>query len=173
MIFYFFLSYYILLLGFLLLLNALLLLLPKDKTAAEFQHDKPFISILIAARNEEENIFSCLQAVAALSWPTDKFEVLVGDDQSSDGTGAMVQEFIKDKPNFRLVSIDQNLGQARGKANVLAHLARQAKGEFFFITDADVRVPALWIQSLLANSDTKKVIVSGATFMQDSSLFCY
>lgn len=173
MTFYFFLSYYLLLLFFLLLLNILQNVLKKDNKADTFQKEKPFISILIAARNEESNILSCLQAVAGLSWPAEKLEVLVGDDQSSDKTGELVKNFIKDKPNFKIFRIEKNLGKARGKANVLAHLAREAKGSFFFITDADVRVPSSWIQSLLANCEGKQVIVSGATYMEANSLFGY
>ena len=60
----------------------------------------PHVSILIAARNEEENIISCLEAISQLDYPTEKFSVWIGDDDSSDTTAALVENFIADKSNF-------------------------------------------------------------------------
>lgn len=172
--FFFLAGYYGILFVYLFVLILLLFILKKDRPASSYSgHHQPFVSILIAARNEEDNILACLQAVAALSWPADKFEVLIGDDQSDDKTGELVQAFIRDKKNFHLYRIEENLGNAKGKANVLANLARKAKGEFFFITDADIRVPQYWIQSLLANHGNKIGIVSGATRMEEDSFFAY
>ncbi|HVD97037.1 MAG TPA: glycosyltransferase [Cytophagaceae bacterium] len=147
--------------------------LKEDKPASSFNASPPFVSILIAARNEEENILDCLRAIDGLSWPSDKMEVLIGDDQSTDKTAVLVETFIRHKYNFRLIHIEKNLGEAKGKANVLANLAQEAKGEFFFITDADIQVPSNWIQSLLANKQEKTGIVSGVTQMHVASVFEY
>jgi glycosyltransferase involved in cell wall biosynthesis len=76
-----------------------------------------------------------------LSFPASDLEVLIGNDDSEDRTALLVEEFIKDKPNFRQFHIRHTIGLARGKANVLAQLAMQAEGEYFFITDADIEVP--------------------------------
>ncbi len=166
-------GYYCILLVYLLVLLILFFTRKKDNPAAAFAGEQPFISVLVAARNEEDNILSCLEALAALSWPSDRLEVLIGDDQSEDRTAEVVQQFIASSPHFHLYSIRENLGVAKGKANVLANLARKAKGEFFFITDADIRVPSQWIQSLLANREKSMGIVSGATRMEEHSFFSY
>jgi len=64
----------------------------------------PFISILIAARNEQDNIIDCLTALEHLTWPKEKFEVLIGNDHSEDNTKILVEDYIKDKSNFQLYS---------------------------------------------------------------------
>ncbi len=127
----------------------------------------PTVSILIAARNEETTILSCLQAVAQLNYPTGAIEVLIGNDGSTDQTGSIVTEFIADKPRFQLMNITEAVSGLRGKANVLAQLARQAQGEWLFFTDADTQVPADWINAMLAGSHpgptAKAGIITGVT----------
>lgn len=129
----------------------------------------PFISILIAARNEEANIVSCLQAISKLEYPIDRFEVWVGDDQSTDRTKELVTEFVQDHPNFYLHTIEENLGKAKGKANVLAHLAHKAKGEVFCITDADVIVPTSWLKGLVTHWDENVGMITGITLVSGKS----
>lgn len=123
----------------------------------------PKVSILVAARNEEKNIRECLKSLAALHYPQDKYEVLVGDDHSTDRTFEIASALCEDHPQIKVVKIGENLGYARGKANALAHLAREATGEFYFITDADCRVRRDWIQSLLSAQDIPVGIVIGTT----------
>lgn len=93
----------------------------------------PAVSILIAARNEEHTIVRCLQALEKLDYPREKLDILIGDDASTDNTYRMVRQYIQNKPQYRCVTISQNLGSARGKANVLAHLARMAKTDYFLL----------------------------------------
>ena len=139
----------------------------KGKSFNEF----PFVSVLIAARNEESRILSCLMALDKLDYPKDKIEILVGDDLSEDGTKAVVVEYIKDKPGFQLCEITERKGVAKGKANVLAHLAHKATGEFFFITDADIEVPATWVKGLLGHWNEKIATVSGVTMIAGDRVF--
>ena len=124
------------------------------------------ISILIAARNEEKNIVECLQHLEKLHYPKDLIQIIIGDDHSEDNTLSIIENYISGKPHFSVVNIEENLGKARGKANVLAHLAHKANGEYFFITDADIRVPSEWINSLLPHIQNKKNIVSGTTIVK-------
>lgn len=131
----------------------------------------PFVSVLIAVRNEEGRILHCLKALEKLDYPPEKIEVLIGDDQSEDNTKSVVLDFIGKKEIYRLIEVKERMGNAKGKANVLAHLAQEAKGDFFFITDADMEVPSSWIRSLLGYWDEKTGTVSGVTFIRGSRLF--
>jgi 1,2-diacylglycerol 3-beta-glucosyltransferase len=132
--------------------------------------DNPTISILIAARNEEASILSCLKAIERLHYPADKIDVWIGDDQSTDATNSLITTFIQHKPNFHLVSIQPSKSHVKGKANVLAQLAKFATGELFFITDADIHVPPTWIESLLFGFKNRVGIVSGSTIVDGSGL---
>lgn len=129
------------------------------------------VSILIAARNEEATIGACLQAVSQLDYPTDQFEVLIGNDASTDQTGSVVAGFIADKPHFRLCDITEARGTVRGKANVLAQLAHQARGEFLFFTDADTEVPPTWLTAMLARFSPKTGLITGVTMPRGHMLF--
>lgn len=131
---------------------------------------QPRISILIAARNEEHTILRCLNAIDALEYPKDKVEVLIGDDDSDDNTRAIVDNYISGKPNYRCITITENMGLARAKANVLAHLARLATTDLFFYTDADIAVPPAWVQSMLAPLTPEVGVVTGITTISGPKL---
>ena len=132
-------------------------------------HTNSFVSILVAARNEEENILSCLKALGELNYSN--YEVWIGNDGSTDKTQELIEAFIKDKPNFNILNITQNLGEAKGKSNVLAQLVHKAKGDFFFITDADIQVPNNWIDYMLSSFYEGVGVVSGFTVTGGTNLF--
>jgi cellulose synthase/poly-beta-1,6-N-acetylglucosamine synthase-like glycosyltransferase len=131
----------------------------------------PLLSLLVAARNEEQHIVQCLQALNELNYPKNNIQILVGNDQSEDATAALVIAFIKDKPQFKLLNITHTLGNARGKANVLAHLAQKATGTIYAITDADIIVNQQWAKELVSHfTDDKLAIVSGLTMVHDKPI---
>lgn len=133
--------------------------------------DLPKVSVLVAARNEEHTIRRCLEALNKLSYPKDKIEILIGNDESTDGTVKVVDDFIRNKKQFAFYNITVKLGKAKGKANVLAHLAQIATGEFLFVTDADIAVPENWIQNMLPHFETGTAIVSATTYVEGNTLF--
>ncbi len=131
----------------------------------------PFVSVLLAVRNEEDNILGCLEALAALEYTDTRLEVLIGDDASEDSTAALVNDFIQNKPNFHYFLIQENLGNARGKANVLAQLAHHAEGDYLFFTDADVAVAADWLEGISYFKDKKVGVLNGFTLVEAKNLF--
>lgn len=124
---------------------------------------QPFVSILVAARNEEDSVAQCLQSLMELDYPKEKYEILVGNDQSTDTTGSILDDWKSKSDNIKIYNIDDQLGSAKGKANVLAHLAQHARGEYFFITDADCTVNPKWIRALLGAYNNRVGIVLGIT----------
>lgn len=124
---------------------------------------EPMVSILVAARNEEENVAACIESLLRLEYPSDKLEILVGDDMSLDDTAEIVKGFAVESNLVRLYSMDSNVQYSKGKANVLAHLAKHATGDFFFITDADCQVNPGWIKGLLSAYDEQVGIGVGVT----------
>lgn len=131
----------------------------------------PFVSILIAARNEETTISDCLRALNQLNFPADCLEVLIGNDQSTDQTAAAARTFIADKPHFRLISVAESIAGLMGKANVLAQLARQSQGQYLFFTDADTQVPVDWISVMIRQFTDNVGIVTGITLPEGPTLF--
>lgn len=124
----------------------------------------PRVSILVAARNEEAALPRCLASLRALDYPAELVEILVGDDASTDGTRAVAEAALAGYAGrYQVVPITENLGQARGKANVLAHLARAAQADYLLITDADIAVPPTWVPAMLAHAAPGVGTVTGLT----------
>ncbi|WP_276497028.1 glycosyltransferase [Pontibacter litorisediminis] len=162
-------AYFILYFSLFLVLLALLVFNRKRYTLDFKEH--PRISILIAARNEEHTILRCLHAIEALDYPKDKIEVLIGDDASTDNTRAVIDAFIRGKPHYTCIQITHTLGKAKGKANVLAHLAKLATTDFYFYTDADIAVPREWVQAMLSGMKENVGVVTGITTTEEHSFF--
>lgn len=134
------------------------------RTAPADTGARPRVSILIAARNEQDTIERCLASLCRLQYPPELLEILVADDVSTDNTAAVVERFIEGKPQFRLLRVRHQLGTARGKSNALAHLCRAAATDYFLFTDADMALHPHWVQTMLAAASDKQVgIVTGIT----------
>ena len=134
----------------------------------------PRVSILIAARNEEAALPGCLASVRALAYPAHLLEVLVGDDASTDCTRAVAEAAMRGfEGDFEVITITETLGQARGKANVLAQLAHRATTEYFLITDADIALPTTWVRGMLAHAAPRVGTVTGLTVVQGKSLLAH
>jgi chlorobactene glucosyltransferase len=99
---------------------------------------RPFVSVLVPARNEAKRIAPCLQSLRAQDYAN--FECIVLDDQSEDGTAELVQQlgFSTDSAaQFRLVSGRPLSPNWIGKPWACHQLAQVARGDFLLFTDAD------------------------------------
>jgi cellulose synthase/poly-beta-1,6-N-acetylglucosamine synthase-like glycosyltransferase len=143
---------------------------PQMLTAAA--DDLPMVSILVPARNEEDLIANCLNALLLLDYPTNKLQILVGNDGSTDETEPIILNFVKKYPHIQLLNIKEQLGTAKAKGNVLANLMRLVQTEYVFVTDADIQVNRNWIKQLLPYLTQEKfAIVSGTTLVKGDGLF--
>lgn len=129
------------------------------------------VSVIIAARNEAENIGLCLQSIADQHYPRNRFEVLVVDDYSTDQTAATVEEFIRQNPEVDLHLIRQT--GRHGKKAAIALALEQARGVYALTTDADCEVSPGWIAAMVMVMESRQaVFVSGpVTFKNPSGIF--
>ncbi len=112
--------------------------------------EKPYLSIIIPAYNEEIRIVPTIGAIAAfvstLGFP---WELIIADDGSTDTTTELVEEL--DFANLHLLKAEKNGG--KGSAVQRGMLA--AKGDYILFTDADNSTPIEEIQNLLAELTDK------------------
>jgi cellulose synthase/poly-beta-1,6-N-acetylglucosamine synthase-like glycosyltransferase len=108
----------------------------------------PTATVIVAARNEENNIERCLNSLGKLEYPEGKLEVLIVDDRSTDKTGKIIDEFISERENFRKIIPDDPKGKMVGKVNALATAIREAKGQIILTTDADCVVEPFWAKTI-------------------------
>lgn len=92
---------------------------------------RPFVSILVAAYNEEKVIEDKIINLSQLDYPVEKIEFLIGSDGSSDRTVEIAR-------NYSHISNLQVLDLPRGgKVNTLNSLLKKAKGEVLVFSDAN------------------------------------
>jgi len=103
-----------------------------------------FISVVIAARNEEDNILETLSSISSQTLDTDFFEVIIVDDFSSDKTKNIIKEFCELHKNFRYFFLKEH----KGKKNALDFAIKQAKGNLIVTTDADCESQTEWLQTI-------------------------
>jgi cellulose synthase/poly-beta-1,6-N-acetylglucosamine synthase-like glycosyltransferase len=108
------------------------------------------ITVIIPARNEEENIADLLDSICNQTYPTKLFEVLVVDDYSTDNTAAIVKLY--ESKNVKLISlkdfVSDKLNSYKKKAIEIA--ITQSTGELIVCTDADCIVKENWLQTITA-----------------------
>lgn len=116
--------------------------------------DAPYLSLVIPAYNEEENIPTLLKRVEESLLPIGKlFEVIIIDDGSTDSTPRLLDEAMKEKPWLRVLRMVKNAGQSAGfEAGFEA-----AKGQIIATIDADLQNDPEEIPRLLPLLDEQKV----------------
>lgn len=100
--------------------------------------DCPMVSILIPAHNEEKVIGRTVLSMLSLDYPHDKLEIIVINDNSSDGSAKILTE-IKEKygnRNIKIINTTKENG-GKGKSNALNIGFQQSTGQYIAIYDAD------------------------------------
>jgi glycosyltransferase involved in cell wall biosynthesis len=107
------------------------------------------ISVLIPARNEENNLVALLESVLAQTYSPNLFEVLIIDDHSTDRTAQIVQSY--SASNIKLISLkDLNLSEALNsyKKKAIEIGILQSTGSLIVTTDADCYLPPGWLETI-------------------------
>lgn len=99
--------------------------------------DCPRVSVLFAARDEEEKLPAALATLMAIDYPG--LEVVAVDDRSSDTTGRILDEFAKTHARLRVVHVTELPSGWLGKPHALQKAYEVSTGEWLLFTDADVR----------------------------------
>jgi cellulose synthase/poly-beta-1,6-N-acetylglucosamine synthase-like glycosyltransferase len=98
--------------------------------------DLPSISLLIPAHNEGVVLDRTLEAMAELDYPTDRFEIILINDASTDDTGEIAARWAALHPHIRVVSLTA-AERAGGKSAALNRGLRVARFENIAVYDAD------------------------------------
>jgi cellulose synthase/poly-beta-1,6-N-acetylglucosamine synthase-like glycosyltransferase len=131
----------------------------------------PRVSVIVAARNEEHNIERCVRSLAALDYPRALLDIAIIDDQSTDGTVAILEELIAEFPFVRILRTHDAVDDLRGKANAIAQAIEQTDGEIIMTTDADCAVPPQWVRNTLAQYTPDVGCVCGFTLIRGDGMF--
>lgn len=116
----------------------------------------PFVSVVVAARNESHHIDACLTSLLNQDYPRTRYEVIVVDDHSEDDTLCRARRY--EGPRLRVLSLGE---EREGKQRALDYGIEQSHGEIVASTDADCVVPKTWLRSLVEHFDEKTGVVVG------------
>lgn len=122
-------------------------------------HDKPGntkVSVIVPARNEEENIIRCLSNICCQTYPNHLYEIIVVDDCSNDNTSKLVKDFILKNPDKDIALINLSVLKTSSKKQAVTEAVKISKGELIITTDADCTPPAGWIAAIANYYETFK-----------------
>jgi cellulose synthase/poly-beta-1,6-N-acetylglucosamine synthase-like glycosyltransferase len=139
-------------------LLALLAIIRRVRHRLEREHT-PAISVLISARNEEQDIQWKVAETLSLDYPREQVQVLVASDASDDGTDRILESI--DDPRLQTFRMEQR----GGKARALNELVKHATGELLFFTDANAHVKPDSLRQMARHfADPRVGCVTGDSF---------
>lgn len=98
----------------------------------------PRVSILVAAKDEEANIETCVRTLLTQDYPD--FEVIAANDRSDDRTGEILDGLAKEFPErLRVVHVQHLPAGWFGKNNAMRQAVAQSTGDWLLFVDADCR----------------------------------
>lgn len=141
-------------------IHALRIVLARPRQQAESVRDEvlataPFISLLVAAKNEEAVIGNLVKILCNQEYPSDKYEVWVIDDDSSDNTPKILSQLKQEYDCLRV--LHRQPGATGGKSGALNQVLPLTKGEILAVFDADARVAPDLLKQVLPLFVEKKV----------------
>ncbi len=118
------------------------------------------VSVIICARNEEENLNNNLPAILEQDYKN--FEVVVVNDASTDNSDLVLKKYAQKYPHLKTTEIKKDQKFTHGKKLAVTIGVKAAKNEWLLFTDADCYpVTKNWIKQMAGNFDEKTSIVLG------------
>jgi glycosyltransferase involved in cell wall biosynthesis len=126
----------------------------------EITPKKLSVSVVVCAKNEEENVKAFIPMLAEQDYPD--FEIVLIDDASSDETLEVFEQFETKYPNIRLVKVKNNEAFWGNKKYALTLGIKSARKEYLLFTDADCYPTSKsWITAMTSQFTLHKTIVLG------------
>ncbi len=128
----------------------------------------PKVSIIIAMRNEENEIERLLKSLQSQIYPTNKLEFILVNDHSTDNTLKLLEKSELD--NLQIIDL---LDGEYGKKNAIKKAVEFANGEIILVSDADCSFIPYWTQTMVNYfADEKIKLISGpVAFYKQKGIF--
>lgn len=136
----------------------------------DLTHETLPVSVVVAMRNEEQNINRLLQSIMQQDYPIDKFEVILVNDHSTDRTQALAEEWCNAYTNVFLANLPKD---RYGKKEALSFGISQSKNDIIALTDADCLHPVHWLRSISSAYSTKNaaLVIGNVEIAPANTLF--
>jgi len=132
---------------------------------------KTKVTVMVAARNEEEKIALTIEDILAQDYPKHLTEIIFVDDHSTDRTAEIIGSYAAQGVKLLQLNEDKPLNSYKKKA--IAEAIRLSDGELMVATDADCRMGPQWLSSIVNYYETRQpvMISSPVTYFEEKSLF--
>jgi len=139
----------------------------------ELDHNTPTtkVTVLIAARNEEERIHYTIEDILAQDYPKHLTEVIIVDDHSTDKTSAIILSYAS--RGIKLIQLNEDKPLNSYKKKAIAEAIGRSSGDLMVATDADCRMGPQWLSSIVSYHEAKDLVMisSPVTYFEERSLF--
>lgn len=135
---------------------------PKQQqaTATPSPTEKPGVSVIVCARNEEKNLQDYLHTLLNQSYPT--YEVIVVNDGSYDNTEMILELYARQYKHLYRTFVPQGVRVISSKKLALTIGIKAARYDYILLTDADCRPESkFWISEMMAGFNNNTEIVIG------------
>ncbi len=140
----------------------------KNQTALVQNSTIP-LSVVVAVRNEEENIDALLNSLLSQNYPSDNYEIVLVDDHSTDSTFSKIKSRATDFNNISLIELPNG---HEGKKQAIALGVEKAKNDLVVFTDADCSHPKSWLQSITNRfAETNPNLIIGPVMLGPANSF--
>jgi succinoglycan biosynthesis protein ExoA len=109
----------------------------------------PSISVIVLCRNEKDFIARCLDSLIANDYPKDRFEVLVADGMSQDGTRGIVESYSQKHAFLKLVDNPKKIPATAANEGI-----KVARGDLVMIAGAHAVYPSDYVSKCVAYSQS-------------------
>lgn len=124
----------------------------------------PNVSIIIAARNEEQNIPLLIESLINQNYPLNKYEIIIANDRSTDSSQSLIESYQLKNNNIHLINIEKTPLGWGNKKWALSKAIEASHAEIILQTDADCVPSENWIQTIVSYFNNPKVgFVCGAS----------
>ncbi|WP_111682307.1 glycosyltransferase family 2 protein [Winogradskyella tangerina] len=136
---------------------------------------KNSFSVIIPFRNEIENLPKLLRSILSLKYPQNRFEIILVDDDSTDGSAQLIQDIINETgakgKNIRVIK-NQRTSNSPKKDAINSGIT-VSKNEWIVTTDADCILHKYWLDAFdeIIQNEAPNCIVAPVTYHQNNSFF--
>lgn len=129
------------------------------------------VTVLIAARNEEEKIHLTIEDILAQDYPKELTEIIIADDHSTDRTSQIISSYADRGVKLLQMNEDKPLNSYKKKA--IAEAIKLSTGDLMVATDADCRMGPQWLSSIVGYFEAGQplMISSPVTYFEETTLF--
>lgn len=104
--------------------------------------------ILIAARNEEENLPTLFRSLQELTYDKELYTITVINDRSTDGTAKVLEELKKSHSNLRILTITETPVGVSPKKYAISKAINESSNNVIVTTDADSTIEPEWLSTM-------------------------